>query len=178
MTPNITRLLKNYSNARQSWEAWCFMINFNCKERSQERIKYIDSNELLFHFRYLALKDFHIEIYKVLKESKFASHNIFKLLRETAINDKSRQNNVELNLAELESCKTTINDLCDIRDKFYAHLDKDFEKFLITSTKLADILKCFIAVEKSIITITSLDILQSYLDKIPSRDDLNLLIQN
>ena len=178
MNANITRLLKNYSNARQSWEVWCFMVNYNCKERNQERLTYIDTNELLSQLRYLALKDFHIEIYKVLKESKFDSDSVYKLLRETAEKDNSKQNDVELSLAELESCKATIKELCDIRDKFYAHLDKDFEKYLITETKLTDILKCFMAVEKSIITITSTAVLQSYLNEIPSRDDLNLLIKN
>ncbi len=159
MNLNITRLLKNYSNARQSWEAWCFMINFNCKDRNQERLAYIDTNDLLFHLRYLALKDFHIEIYKVLKEGKYDSDSVFTLLRETASKDKTKQKDVELNLIELERHKTTIKELCDIRDKFYAHLDKDYEKYLITGTKLANILECFMAVEKAIITITSLDIL-------------------
>jgi hypothetical protein len=178
MTSKIRRLLKNYSNARQSWEAWCFMINFNCKQPSRERLAYIDSNDLLFHLRYLALKDFHIEIYKVLKEGKYDTDSVFKFLRETELNDKTKERDVQLNLSGLESCKTTIKELCDIRDKFYAHLDKDYEKYLITGTKLLDISKCFMAIEKSIITITSFDILQSYLDKIPSRDDLSLLIKN
>jgi hypothetical protein len=178
MTPNIERLLKNYSNARQSWEAWCFMINFNCDNPNKARLAYIDKNDLLFHLRYLALKDFHIEIYKVLKQGKYDTDSIFKLLKQTAMSDKSKENKVAYNISELEQNRTTIDELCDIRDKFYAHLDKDYEKYLITGTKLADILKCFIAIEQSIITITSLEFLQSYLDNIPSRNDLTLLIES
>jgi hypothetical protein len=176
MTPNIERLLKNYSNARQSWETWCFMINFNCDKHDRARLEYIDKNDLLFHLRYLALKDFHIEMYKVLKQGKYDSDSVFKLLKESKENDKTKENAVNSNLFELEQNRVTIDELCDIRDKFYAHLDKDYQKYLITEMKLNDILNCFIAIEKSIITITSLEHLQSYLDKIPSRNDLTLPI--
>ena len=172
MTPKIKRLLINYSNARRSWEAWCFMTNYNCKEKRKEQLDYINSNSLLFHLRYLAFKDFHIEIYKVLKKSKDDSVSIFKLLEETKLKDINKKREAELNLVELESCKTTVKELCDIRDKYYAHLDNNYEEYINTNAKISEISKCFIAIENSIITITSLDYLNTYLDKIPSRNDL------
>ncbi len=123
MLPSILRLLKNYSNARQSWEAWCFMINFNCDKSDKARLAYIDKNDLLFHLRYLALKDFHIEIYKVVKQGRFDTDSIFKLLKEAAESDKTKVNIVEANIFELEQNRKIIDELCDISDKFYAHLD-------------------------------------------------------
>ena len=87
MTSAIKRLLKNYSNARQSWESWCYMINYNCKERDSTIPKYIDTNELLFHLRYLAMKDFHIELYKILKQTKNNQDNIFTLLENVSESD-------------------------------------------------------------------------------------------
>lgn len=174
MKPEIERLLKNYSNARQSWEAWCFMVNFNCEKRDRGIVEYIDKHELLFLLRYLALKDFHIEAYKILKQSRTNKDNIFKLLEAKAESTPSRKRTVAKCLEELEKQRETIDDICNIRDKFYAHLDEGYKDYLKTGTPLPKILNCLMAIEKSIITVTSKRILQSYLDKIPSRNDLSL----
>ena len=174
MTPEIERLLKNYSNARQSWEVWCFMVNFNCDKTDRSNIEYIDKNAMLFHLRYLALKDFHIEAYKILKQSRSNKDNIFKLLEEKAKSNPSKKGKVAICLKELESHKETIDKLCNIRDKYYAHLDDDYKDYLKKGTTLPKILNCFVAIEKSIITITSKTILKSYIAKIQSRNDMNL----
>lgn len=174
MKPEIERLLKNYSNARQSWEAWCFMVNFNCKKRDQSIVEKIDKHELLFHLRFLALKDFHIEAYKVLKNNRNNKDNIFKLLGEKAQSSPSKRRTVVKCLEELEKQKETIDYICNIRDKFYAHLDEDYKDYFKIGTSLSKILNCFTAIEKSIIAVTSKRILQSYLDKIHCRDDLSL----
>ena len=84
MGDSINRLIKNHCNARKSWEAWCYMSGFDKENRPSDtktKIK-IDSNPLLFHLRFLALKDFHIEMYKVLKKSKGNRDNIFLLLEK------------------------------------------------------------------------------------------------
>lgn len=174
MKPEIKRLLKNYSNARQSWEAWCFMVNFNCKTRDRSIVEYIDKHKLLFLLRYLALKDFHIEAYKILKQSRNNKDNIFSLLEQKRKSSPAKEKVIMNCLEELERCKETITGICDIRDKFYAHLDEGYEAFLKTGTPLPKILNCFMAIEKSIIVLTSKRTIQSYLDKIPSRDDLSL----
>jgi hypothetical protein len=173
MESQIGRLLKNYSNARQSWEAWCFMVNFNCKEKNFEIVRYIDQHELLFHLRYLALKDFHIEAYKILKKSPNNKDNIFALLEKAAALDPGKKTEVDYCLRELEMRNDTIKGICDLRDKFYAHLDENYEDYLL-NTKLSKIHDCFIAVERAIMAITSKGVLQSFLDKIPSRDELSL----
>src|SRR5215204_6591036 len=121
MTSNIERLLKNYSNARQSWEAWCFMVNFDCKEKNSAIVKYIDQHDLLFHLRFLALKDFHIEAYKILRRSSNNKDNVFALLEKVADSDRSKMQAVDSCLAELENQKETIDGIVDLRDKFYAH---------------------------------------------------------
>ena len=80
MQSKITRLLKNFSNARRSWECWCFMVNFNLDNPNLQIVSVVNANPLLFHLRYLSLKDFYIELYKILKNSKNNSDNIFAQL--------------------------------------------------------------------------------------------------
>lgn len=76
------RLLKNYSNARKSWEGWCYLSNIDLKENNSDIKVFVDNNELLYHCRYLLLKDLHIELYKIIKDKESTSRdNIFKLLR-------------------------------------------------------------------------------------------------
>jgi hypothetical protein len=173
--PKIERLLRNYSNARRSWESWCFMANFNLDNRNQGIVRFIDDNPLLFHLRYLALKDFHIEIYKILKESRNSTDNIFYLLKDLMKNDPIKKFDVEINLLKLKDINQTIKDLCDLRDKYYAHTDEDYESYLSVKVSLPSILLCFIAIEKSIITLTSIEVIQDLLDKIPSRNDFRLI---
>ena len=67
----------------------------------------------------------------------------------------------------------TINRICDLRDKFYAHLDKEYEAY-IGAISVQDILKCFVTIEQIIITLSSQEVLQKYLDDIPSKNDLKL----
>ena len=177
MENSIERLLLNYSNARQSWEAWCFMINFNCKKPGQERVRYIDTHDLLFHLRYLAMKNFYIEMYKVLRESGNNKDSVFALLKRKQKEDVTKYDAVELNLSELDKCRDTTKRILELRDKYYAHLDEKYENYLNQGFLLDDITQCFVAVENSIITLTSLKTLQSYLEKVLSRDEFVLSIE-
>ena len=63
------RLLKNYVNARKSWEGWCDLSNIDLKPEKPDIKKYADNNELLTYVRYLLYKDLHIELYKIIKDS-------------------------------------------------------------------------------------------------------------
>jgi hypothetical protein len=58
---SLFRLLKNYSNARKNWESWCFMsgLNNELKQVDRETKQKVDNNPLLFHLRFLAMKDYH-----------------------------------------------------------------------------------------------------------------------
>ena len=176
MNISIDRLLKNYSNARRSWEAWCFMANFNLKPPQPKVCEYIDKDDLLFHLRYLAFKDFHIEMYKILKDSKKNQNkdNIFYLLEKLSSENKRKHSAAQKRLIQLTRSKTTIDRICETRDKFYAHLDKEYENYQGKVLNLLWVLDCFVAVEKAIITLTSRKILQSHLDNIPSKDDCKL----
>jgi hypothetical protein len=174
MQTQIERLLKNYSNARRSWEAWCFMVNFNLINKSFDTAQYISTNPLLFQLRYVVMKDFYIELYKILKKSKNNKDNIFLLLENYVPTSVTKKKQVEYCLNKLEEQQKTIKKLCEIRDKYYAHLDDDYHDYLSTGIPLADILNCFYIIERSIITLTSTNKLREYLDEIPSRDELNL----
>ena len=174
MNTPTDRLLINYSNARRSWESWGFMMNWNLEKPKPEVVEYILKNELLSHLRYLAFKDFHIEMYKIIKDSSRNSDNIFSLLKKRQTQDTSKYEIIDKNIGELIKNTTAINLICDTRDKFYAHLDKNHESYNGIRLSVPMALNCFIAVENAIMTLTSREILQSHLDNIPSRDDLHL----
>jgi hypothetical protein len=164
------RLLKNYFNARKSWEGWCYLNNIHLKNNNSSIWKYVDQNELLFHCRYLLLKDLHIELYKIRKDKNSTSRdNIFKLLRN--VNSKK---SIQL-LNELNDFKSELNSLTDTRDKFYAHLDEDYGDFL-QSFEIENYYKTFEYIESAIIILGKEKELRELLKEIPSRDEFELKI--
>ncbi len=176
MDNSIERLIKNHCNARKSWEAWCYLsgIDNDLYQTNTDTKKKVDNNPLLFHLRYLALKDFHIEFYKVLKESKRNKDSIFLILeKKISTNPKNNIALIEA-IKSIKSLQSQINKICDIRDKFYAHLDKDYSDFLEDGIMVKDIHNLFYEVETAITLITSIDILQANLNLIESRMDFNL----
>lgn len=164
-----TRLLKNYFNARKSWEGWCYLNNIDLKQDNSEIRKYADDNELLFHCRFLLLKDLHIELYKIIKDSSNTVDNIFKLLRKNG-----SQKALEL-IAQLNEFKTELKSLTDTRDKFYAHLDEDYKDYL-SSFKIQDYYQTFVLIESAIITLGKERELKELLQDIPSRDEFELKV--
>ena len=68
----------------------------------------------------------------------------------------------------------SIKDVCDIRDKFYAHLDKDFKKYTVNKINIISTNKLFEKIEKGIITLTSLEVLTENLNQINSREDYDI----
>ena len=68
-----------------------------------------------------------------------------------------------------------VNDHCDIRDKFYAHLDKDYETYTSKKSYVADTGNLFYIVEMGIIALTSEEQLKKELEKIDSSDDYSVL---
>lgn len=174
MQGNIERLLKNYSNARRSWESWCFMVNIDVKTVRFDLARHIKNDTFLSHFLYLALKDYYIEMYKILKESKNNEDNIFSLLKNFIDTNPETNSSAKASLEELNKIQPIIKKMCDIRDKFYAHLDKDYKNYIYKGIAVGEDRQCFIAVENGIISLTSLVTLQTYLDEIPSRDEFKL----
>ena len=173
MSNSINRLLKNYSNARKSWEAWCFMSGLN-KDLNQEfraSKSKVDNSSLLSHLRYLAMKDYHIELYKVLKNTLNNKDNVFSLLEKKLRSNPKNKTEVEKALQGLDSALPLINDHCDIRDKFYAHLDKNYENYTSKKGYVVDTGNLFFIVETAIIALTSHERLMEELAKIESRND-------
>lgn len=133
--------------------------------------KNIDNNPLLFHLRYLAMKDYHIELYKVLKNSTNNKDNIYNLLEKRIKSNPKNISELEIVLKKLRDEEVVIKDLCDIRDKFYAHLDKNFEKYLLNKNKLEKTQYLFSIIEEIIILLTSYEELMLNLRTIESRED-------
>jgi len=125
----IDRLTINYINARKSWEAWCFLNNLNLRKSNSEIRNFVDNNELLKHCRYLLFKDLHIELYKILKESKNNQDNVFSQLGGIHEND-SRKINADIHLTTLKEQSSFINQIINLRDKYYSHLDKGYEDYI------------------------------------------------
>ena len=174
MDAQLERLLKNYCNVRQNYEAWCFMVNANLKVPQSNTSEHIRNNKLLSHLCYLSIKDFYLEFYKILKESPDNSDNIFTLLKNLMETNPIKKKEAELNLEDIEKNRIIITQLCNQRDKYFAHLDKDFESNTYSSVTDIDINKVFTSIEKAIVTLTSLETLVIYLEEIPSRDDFKL----
>ncbi len=178
MEQNLKRLLKNYSNARRSWEVWCYMLNIEVETVRFDIARYIKNDNFLSHFLYLSMKDFYIEMYKIIKESKHNEDNVFHLLNTLIKTNPEKSEQAKLNLNELKKIEPIIKTMCDIRDKYYAHLDKDYENYIYRGFKIGDDKKCFYAIEQALITLSSKEMLQSYLDAIPSRNEFRLEIVN
>lgn len=173
MTSKIERLLKSYTNCRKSWECWCFMANFNVEKNNLRIVVNVNNNPLLFHLRFLALKDFCIEAYKILKNSKNNPDNIFTQLKEFENVNADKSFEVNECLISLDNETQTITHICNVRDKFYAHLDKESNDY-IDDFKVRNILKCFMAIEKAIIVLSSEETLKRCLDNITSRNEFSL----
>jgi hypothetical protein len=163
------RLLKNYYNARKSFEAYCFLGNIDLTNSNQKLRKYVDENDLLFYLRYLTLKDVHVELYKIIKYSKTSIDNIFKLLRNLNTNDSIAH------LKKLNEHHKQVESITTFREKFYAHLDEDYLS-LETKYPLKDIYTVFSLVEEAIIILGYEDDLNELLKTIPSRDEFEIKI--
>jgi hypothetical protein len=173
MLDKIERLLKNYSNANYSREAWKFMFSsgdFNIHtgiyDYETSKRKQVDENPLLTHLRFLAYKDFHIEIYKIIKKSKRNKDNIFNILEEFVVIRPDLKKDIENTLAELENIKEDIDRITNIRDKFYAHLDPDHLDYGGQGT-LNHHEKVLFIISKAVTIITSEKEHQALLDKVP-----------
>ena len=167
---SIERLLKNYFNARKSWEGWCYLNNLHLKKNTPSIRQYADKNELLFYLRYLIFKDVHIELYKIIKDNKSTSRdNIFELLRKCNSEDSDNL------LIELNKFKNKLNYLTNIRDKFYAHLDKDYTN-IVKSFEVENYYRTFEFIESTIIILGKEKELIKILKTIPSRDEFELIV--
>ena len=141
MTIPSERLIFNYTHARRSWESWCYMVNYDVKVDNTEISDFVTNDNLLVHLRYLGLKDFHVEITKIIKESNNYSDNIFKLLKAITNHDNPKKADALKNLEELNNCSEIIKSIIAARDKYFAHLDPDFNEYL-KSLSILDINHC------------------------------------
>ena len=158
---SIDRLLMNYSNALKSWEVWCFMsgLDNELKQKDRETKSKVDKDPLLFHLRFLAMKDLHIELYKILRKSKNNQDNIFYLLADEIRKKPNEGEGVAAKLIEekLNKSKLLTDAVCVARDKFYAHLDEEFEKYIQKKSYAKDLQHLFDLIEEAIMVLTSPD---------------------
>ena len=147
------------------------MVNIDVKTVRFDIARHIKNDNFLSHYLYLSLKDYYIEMYKILKVSKNNDDNIFRLLNSFIDSNPEKSGPAKSSLEELNKIQSTTKKMCDIRDKFYAHLDKDYKEYIYKGIAVEEVTKCFIAVETAIIALTSRETLQSFLDEIPSRDE-------
>jgi hypothetical protein len=166
------RLLKTYHNARKSWEAWCFMSNLHLAQNKPEIKKSVNENQLFYYLRYLALKDMHIELYKIIKKSHTNESNIISILEE------KESPECEERLKEFKELTDETNSIIKARNKFYAHLDKDYSNYLKEFSGIEQYYKVFEWIEKSIITVGLETELMAELECIPSRNEFELCTQH
>jgi len=150
------------------------MVNLGLKQSQPEVSIRIDKNPLLFHLRFLAMKDLHIELYKILKNSKKNTGNIFQVLKSFIESNPLNKGTAILNLQNLEKHQSAIENICNRRDKFYAHLDDDFENYIHKPVYTREIENCFEIIKNTITTLTSLDKLNSIIEEIPLRNELSV----
>ncbi len=169
------RLVKNYLGARKSWESWCFLDNFNLDIPNPDiRIK-VDNNPLLFHVRYLSIKDFYVEMYKVVRETKKDRDDIFYHLSARLNRPDTNQKSINEAIDLLNSQRQAIDEICKVRDKYYAHLDMDYQIVLNSPNfPTKNFLSLFQSVEKGIMLLTGKKYLVDALSMIYSRNDFKL----
>ena len=119
------------------------------------------------------MKDYYIEFAKVLKDSNNNHDNLFILLRELALSKPEVKSKVDYHLNDLSTHEEIFTRICNLRDKFYAHLDKDYEKH-IDAVPVGNLLKSFEAIEKALITLSSEEILNQYLTDVISRNEMKI----
>jgi hypothetical protein len=173
MSKSFDRLLKNYCNARKSWEVWCFLSGLNT-ELDQENLaikKFVDSDSLFYHLRFLSMKDYFIELYKILRQSPNNKDNVFWLIEKRIRSNPRKAEELTQVLQEFKSIDEIIEGALKIRDKLYAHLDSDYEKIIKEKSSVLDSHKLFGLIERAIISLESEERLLIALDKIKSRDD-------
>lgn len=181
MKDNIERLLKNYLNTRKSWESWCYLVSsggldFNTGQYDYDSSikKIVDENILLSHLRYLAFKDFHIEIYKIIRNSLNTTDNIFSVLNIFLIERPDLKYEIQACLKTFGELQLEIKKMTDIRDKLYAHLDPNYKDYIEMKSGLKEYNETLKAIEAAIILLISNDRFQKALAEIPSRDEFNL----
>ena len=109
----------------------------------------------------------HIELYKLLKENKNTRDNLFRYLKESSAKSSDDQ------ILKFRKFSTQITEIINVRDKFYAHLDEDYEDFL-TTFKIDDYYNIFELIEESIIILGMKKELMEALALIPSRNDFKI----
>jgi hypothetical protein len=119
------------------------------------------------------MKDYHIEYYKMLKQSKNNGDNIFRLLNVYLELNPTKEKVVSLALKKLCSCSEVIKKALDVRDKFYAHLDYDYKSHNGTF-KFRDFEDSLVVLEEAIVLLVSKKRFKQVLLQIPSRSDFKL----
>lgn len=162
-----------FTNIRKDWEILMYLSHRNRREIKN----YVDDNPLLFHWRYLTFKDIFIEIDKMIShrsKGKDKPKTLQGKIIDTISNsDLSEKNKLELR-KRLSKRLETIKQITSVRDKYYAHLDKDFKGYL-GGIRMNDLRKLIFVVQGILVRVYGKRDIEEILKEIPSSDDYDLI---
>lgn len=164
-------LEKCFENARRNLGILTYLF----PKHNREFKKAVDGDPLLFHWRYLSLKDFYIETvkmaYYVIPRGKTKKE--FRGLLADAIKEstwsKTEKTRQEIKILRLDP---KIQSMKLTRDKYYAHLDTDHEWFLKNDVSLPDMQKIIFVIQGIMVKLYGRKFVEDIVKKIPVNYDL------
>jgi hypothetical protein len=137
----------------------------------------VNNDELLSHWRYLTFKDLHIEINKAITvvkpkgklEYEFGGL-VMDILNSSTLSDAKKYKLHKKMVLLKDAIKTIKN----TRDKFYAHIDADYEKYL-GNQNIRDIEKIVFLIQHIMCKVLGNKEMTEILIKIPSSNDYSIL---
>lgn len=100
--------------------------------------KYEISLDFILYHEYLYIKNTILDLYKILNKKKDERFNIYKYIERIQLELKHfkqlTQNDIDSWRSKLASHDELIDHITNLRSKYYAHIDKDYEKY----TQIAD----------------------------------------
>ena len=169
------RLIRTYVNIRRNYE----IILYLTKRKNRAISILVNSDELLSHWCYLTFKDLHIEIDKAISfrkpKNKKETDFVFSGLVMHIFNESNLNENKKAKLYnKILTLKDAIKTIRNTRDKFYAHIDADYESYL-GNQSLRDIEKIVFLIQDIMCKIFGNKEVTEILNTIPSSNDYSIL---
>lgn len=147
------------------------------KRTNTELSRLVNNDELLSHWRYLTFKDLHIEIIKaitVVKPREKQEYEFGGLIMDTLNNSSLSETNKFKLHKKMVVLKDAIRAIKNTRDKFYAHLDSDYESYL-GNQNIKDIEKIVFLIQDIMCKVFGNKEVIEILNTIPSSNDYSTL---
>jgi hypothetical protein len=166
------RLIRTYSNIRRNYEIILYLSSSNNRELN----RFVDKNELLSHWRYLTFKDLDIEIVKAISVRMArgkSNYDFDGLLIYILINSELSYVSKKKLYIKMLVLKEAIKTIKSTRDKFYAHIDPEYEIFL-GNQSLSDLEKIVFLIQDVMCKVFGNKEMIAILSSIPSSKDYTL----